>query len=188
MEPPAFWAKIPVDLPDPLPERLPELSHFGFTALWCGDSHPHTQYLVTLNKVVNDPAFGHSDHKWVEFNTFRSPISVFCHRLKLIKQQADWANRQGSHRLQAWVQADEVSEDGEVVEDLLLYIAADTQEDFEFIVRTVCPGLKLSLFELYGSRVNECSPLAIHNPIFCSTFPYRRSIQSEPWQIPVVSE
>ena len=68
------------------------------------------------------------------------------------------------------MQADEVSEDGEVVEDLLLYIAADTQEDFEFIVRTVSPMLDFSLLRMNGARDHECSPLAIRSPTFCSLF------------------
>jgi hypothetical protein len=186
MEPPVFWAKIALDLPD-LTVELPGITSHGGICLTNKPGPDLSQFCWTLVQVLPAPRARNIDHKWLEFNASCSPISVFCQRLKFLKKQADWAIRQGSHRLQAWVQADEVSEDGEVVEDLLLYIAADTQEDFEFIVRTVCPGLKLSLFELYGSRVNECSPLAIHNPIFCSTFPYRRSIQSEPAQIPVVS-
>ena len=170
MEPPAYWAKIAVDLPDPIPGSVPQINDASFIFSWYGPGHQLTEFCRTLGEVLPDPESSHFDRKWVEFNAFRSPLSVFCHRLKFIKKQAAWAIRQGSHRLQAWVQAEDVIEDGESVEDLWLYIAADTQDDFEFIVRTVRPCIDLSLLQMHGARDSEFSPLAIHNPTFCSVF------------------
>ena len=169
MEPPAFWAKNALDLPD-LTVELPGITPRGGICLTSTPGPALSQFCWTLAQVLPPPLARNIEHKWLEFNASCSPISVFCHRLKFLKKQAAWAIGQGSHRLQAWVQADDVIEDGERVEDDWLYIAADSQDDFEFIVRTVSPGIDLSLLMMHGARDHECSPLAIHNPTFCSVF------------------
>ena len=136
MEPPVFWAKIALDLPDQTVE-LPGITSHGGICLTNKPGPDLSQFCWTLVQVLPAPLARNIDHKWLEFNASCSPISVFCQRLKFLKKQAAWAIRQGSHRLQAWVQADEFFEDGEGVEAYWLYIAADTEDDFEFIVRTV---------------------------------------------------
>ena len=116
------------------------------------------------------PLASNIEHKWLEFNASCSPISLFCQRLEFLKKQAAWAIKQGSYRLQAWVQADDVIEDGEGAEAYWLYIAADSEDDFEFIVRTVSPDIDWSLLRMNGARDHECSPLAIRNQTFCNVF------------------
>ena len=169
MEPPAFGAKTALHLPD-LTVELPGITARGGICLTNTPVPALSQFCWTLAQVLPAPLARNIEHKWLEFNASCSPISVFCQRLKFLKKQAAWAIRQGSHRLQAWVQADEFFEDGEGVEAYWLYIAADTEDDFEFIVRTVSPCVDFSLLWMNGARDHECSPLAIRNPTFCNAF------------------
>ena len=110
--------------------------------------------------------------------------SVFVHRLKQIKNLDAWTVRQGPQRqLQAWLQVVRVED-----EDFFhVYIAADLENDFEFITRAVSSAIHHSFLRIHGVRDHECSPLVFNNQTFHNYFGPSVSIVVVPFQTSVAS-
>ena len=163
MQPPAYWAKIAAEFPD---DRDLEMSHIwplpklvkteDSARIW----HENVKMLRELIPDRGSPDF---DQKWFDFNGHHELSTVFVRRLKHIKNLDAWTMRQGPQRqLQAWLKVESVVDEDE----MHVYMAADMENDFEFIVENVNSAIQHSFLRIHGVRDHECSPLAFHNQTF----------------------
>ena len=168
MDRPAYWAKIALDLPD-LTVELPVIDHDGALCLLNTPGRQLTDFCLTLARVMPEGPSAplHSEPRWLEYNATFSPISVLCQKIKVTKTLHCWKVRTENEgrRLQCWV-----VEDRDHQEEFWLYIAADTEDDFEFMVRFVTCDIEYGLLSVNGPRYHECSPLAIRNHVFSTRF------------------
>jgi len=185
MQPPVFWARIAVDVPNQWELQTSPITQLPMMIHGEDSARSWAAYCLKYVEMVPSPEALDFDPQWHEFIQSFECCGVFVNLLKQTKNSDGWTMRQGpQRRLQAWLKVVRVED-----EDCFhVYYAADLQNDFEFITKAVSSAIHRSFLRIHGVRDHECSPLVFHNQTFYNYFGPESSIRVVPSQSSVASQ